>query len=321
MPDVAPVTLGPIESTAMKPQRIVLSRKGFDSGSGGCPSPIFPDRSLCSIPIPDSPFSSSHSYRSIQYKDTNIGDFLEDLTEGLREPWTGAHTPHLDPDIRHEALPRPPEWRGLFGQAGNAQSHLKNQGIAAGDLFLFFGLFREVHTEHGRWAFRQDAQGIHVLWGWLQVAEIQPVDVIRNNPTYQWTTYHSHFAKAGDPRNTLYIAANELDLVLDTLSTPGFGVFPTLREDLVLTNPDGTTSQWRLPRWFYPVNGRRPLTYHGDPNRWECDHRHAYLDTVGRGQEFVLHTDDYPEASDWASNLIAQARGATQAQPEFQERS
>ena len=33
--------------------KIILSRKGFDSGSGGCPSPIFPDGSLMSLPIPD----------------------------------------------------------------------------------------------------------------------------------------------------------------------------------------------------------------------------------------------------------------------------
>jgi hypothetical protein len=35
------------------PMRIVLSRKGFDSGSGGCPSPIFPDGSMLALPIPD----------------------------------------------------------------------------------------------------------------------------------------------------------------------------------------------------------------------------------------------------------------------------
>ena len=291
----------------MTPRRIVLSRKGFDSGSGGCPSPIFPDSSLCSIPIPDSPCSSRHSYRSLHYRNTNIGTILENLTQGHREPWTGAHTPHLDPDIRQEAVPRPREWRGVFGQAGNAQSHLENQGVAAGDLFLFFGLFREVHTQQGRWTFRQGAQDIHVLWGWLQVAEIRRVDLIRNEPNYRWATYHSHFARNPDPRNTLYIAANELDLKHDTVPSQGFGVFPTLREDIVLTNPAGTTSQWRLPRWFYPIPGRRPLTYHGDPNRWDRDNHHAYLDTVGRGQEFVLHIDDYPEASEWVSNLIAQA--------------
>jgi len=32
--------------------KFILSRKGFDSKSGGYPSPIFPDGSLISLPIP-----------------------------------------------------------------------------------------------------------------------------------------------------------------------------------------------------------------------------------------------------------------------------
>lgn len=32
---------------------IILSRKGFDSGSGGGPSPILPFGTPCSLPIPD----------------------------------------------------------------------------------------------------------------------------------------------------------------------------------------------------------------------------------------------------------------------------
>ncbi|WP_410330269.1 hypothetical protein [Marinobacter sp.] len=34
--------------------RLILSRKGFDSSAGGCPSPVLPDASLCVLPIPDS---------------------------------------------------------------------------------------------------------------------------------------------------------------------------------------------------------------------------------------------------------------------------
>ena len=32
--------------------KIILSRKGFDSSNGGCPSPIMPDGTLLSMPIP-----------------------------------------------------------------------------------------------------------------------------------------------------------------------------------------------------------------------------------------------------------------------------
>jgi hypothetical protein len=33
--------------------KIILSRKGFDSSSGGVPSPIFSDGDMLSLPIPD----------------------------------------------------------------------------------------------------------------------------------------------------------------------------------------------------------------------------------------------------------------------------
>ncbi|MBO4456467.1 MAG: hypothetical protein J5802_01965 [Butyrivibrio sp.] len=32
--------------------KIILSRKGFDSTNGGCASPIMPDGTLLSMPIP-----------------------------------------------------------------------------------------------------------------------------------------------------------------------------------------------------------------------------------------------------------------------------
>ncbi len=38
--------------TDVKPKRLILSHKGFDSRSGGCPSPIFPDGTMFSLPIP-----------------------------------------------------------------------------------------------------------------------------------------------------------------------------------------------------------------------------------------------------------------------------
>ena len=40
--------------------RLILSRKGFDSANGGCPSPIFPDGSMLSLPIPSR--SAPHRY-------------------------------------------------------------------------------------------------------------------------------------------------------------------------------------------------------------------------------------------------------------------
>jgi len=49
---------------------------------------------------------------------------------------------HLDPDLDAASRRREPGWRPLLGQHGAAQSHLCNESVGPGDLFLFFGLFR-----------------------------------------------------------------------------------------------------------------------------------------------------------------------------------
>lgn len=48
---------------------------------------------------------------------------------------------HLDPDMDRDAISREPGWQPLFGQVDAARSHLINQGVQKGDLFLMFGWF------------------------------------------------------------------------------------------------------------------------------------------------------------------------------------
>lgn len=110
--------------------RIILSRKGFDSAAGGCPSPIFPDGRLFSLPIPDK--KSPIVYSDIQFEGMNVGELVSQLT---RDPKRIRHFAHLDPDLRSEAINRLPGWRPLMGQAGSAQGHLRNEGIQLGGIF------------------------------------------------------------------------------------------------------------------------------------------------------------------------------------------
>ena len=86
----------------------------------------------------------------------------------------------------------------------------------------------------------------------------------------------------------------------------GWGVFPKLDPRLVLTDPDGPgVSDWRLPRWFYPDAVKSPLTYHVKRENWRYNCEHAYIRSVGRGQEFVLDLAGYPEAMGWVSGLVS----------------
>ena len=280
--------------------KLILSRKGFDSQSGGCPSPIFPNGTLYSLPIPHD--QSEVTYGDLWHGDTNIGEMVADLT--CNRIGSKVHA-HLDPDINHVAYPRQEGWQPLFGQSGAAQGHLDNQGVQIGDLFLFFGLFQKIEKVSGRWHFVKDAPRQHILWGWLQIGEIHKVDNLAKDEL-PWTCYHPHrhLSRDKDPTNTLYIASCGLHLG-DGSIAQGAGCYLKFHERLVLTNPNGSgVTDWRLPRCFYPDNGNSPLTYHPKLDRWRHDDRYTYLQSASRGQEFVLDLDQYPDVTDWLMESI-----------------
>src|SRR5580658_3921620 len=127
--------------------KIILSRKGFDLSAGGVPSPIFPDGTMISLPIPDK--ASTIAYENIAGNVcASVGELVRDLA---RIPPT--HRAHLDPDLSSHSVPRERGWRPLFGQVGAAEKHLENQGVGTGDVFLFFGLFRAVEESDGGWRY------------------------------------------------------------------------------------------------------------------------------------------------------------------------
>jgi len=51
--------------------KIILSRKGFDSANGGMASPIFPDGRLISLPIPEDPKKKTEDF-SVKYSDIQV---------------------------------------------------------------------------------------------------------------------------------------------------------------------------------------------------------------------------------------------------------
>ena len=296
----------------MKPKRLILSRKGFDSASGGCPSPVFPDGTMFSLPIPS---ADQEAFEDLQHGEIDIGDVVRGLTGGRLTP---LHLVHLDPDLNFDAYryrknrPGWEEWRGMLGQAGAAEGHLSNQGVGSGDVFLFFGLYRQVQKTAQGWRFVREERPLHILWGWLQVevkyrvADISPNDLV-------WARHHPHiYSEYGDNKNTVYAASRELELggADDRRKIAGWGVFPKFDQRLVLTDPNGAgVSDWRLPQWFYPDGNKPSLTYHPDRKRWRRDMNHAYLQSVGRGQEFVLELARYPEAIGWLSDLMGDLGG------------
>lgn len=280
--------------------KIILSRKGFDSQNGGWPSPIFPDGAFCSLPIPER--GNFPRMSDIRWRDDDLGSIVKELTD---KQFGGVH---LDPDLRREARPRKRGWLPMFGQVDRGQAHLENCGVGLGDIFLFFGWFRRTNKVKNRLVYDTRAPHLHVIFGWLRVGSVlKPTRDKSGIPA--WAKEHPHVAGADWRRdnNTVYVASPHLNLRGLQKEIPGGGVFPKMSATLRLTADRPKRGIWRLPKWLYPSKRRPPLSYHSDMERWTRDARGVLLETVARGQEFVLDCDYYPEAIGWLKDILANA--------------
>ena len=101
--------------------KIIFNRKGFNSASGGAPSPIADGRPI-SIPIP-------YAIRSeTTYGDLGLGAVVEWITRGRL---TGASLCHHDPMFEGS--------RCAFGQIGPSQGHLAVRHEKERTIPLVFG--------------------------------------------------------------------------------------------------------------------------------------------------------------------------------------
>ncbi len=281
--------------------KIILSRKGFDSGYGGVPSPVLPGGRIVSLPIPS---KAGLPARMCYANELCLGDVVQDLTGGRLNR---DDSMHLDPDLGRSSLARKPGWRPAFGQVGAAQSHLSNQGVTVGDLFLFFGWFQQVELQKSHWKFVSNSKDFHSLFGWLQVGEIVDVDATAVQEMPAWLADHPHIAHRSSfagQRNTIYLASDRLSFDPKCQSLPGGGMFEHWTPDLKLTAEGQSKSVWNVPSWLEPSAGRPALTYHGNAERWTRHANGLTLQTVAKGQEFVLNANFYPESINWARQLI-----------------
>jgi hypothetical protein len=283
--------------------KIILSRKGFDSAAGGYPSPYFVENNrLLSFPIPEDESNSidtGRTYADLRYdKNSSYLDIMKQL--GLKK-FEGRYA-HLDPDVNAAVLDhRKNDWRGLFGQSSSAQAHLNNKGVKSGDLFLFFGWFRGVIKTANGYKYVSGTDK-HIIWGYLQVEEIQRIE---HRKDYEaWKLEHPHYYYKHREQNTGYIARKSLSFAPHL---PGYGTF-NYKNGLVLTSPgQKKRSVWRLPQYFHPSFGT-VVSYHenlcdkSNNPVWELHDNHCTLNSVGRGQEFVIRGND--EIIKWAMQLF-----------------
>ena len=304
--------------------KLILSRKGFDTVRGGVPSPIFTSGTMVSLPIPSS--KTNIPYSQVSKAGMNLGQIVNAIP-GCKT--TSGSPVHLDPDLEKNSLPRMTGWRPCFGQAGAAQGHLAKQGVKKGDLFLFFGLFRDVDVANitsaisGQIAYLRKSPEMHVLFGWLLVDDVIP---LQSTPGHSpsWLAYHPHVIhQAFSPKNnTVYFAQK----------TPGISRSKScrntrrgcLRQDhqagpCLIRSHAAVFLSVEASRLVYapfrqPANASNlpsPVIPKSGRSRWtNLGNGFCQLQTVGRGQEFVLDCNNYgSQALSWALKILFLAKG------------
>lgn len=267
---------------------VILSRKGMDSGSGGIPSLILPDGVMLSLPIPDA--ESGLSYESLSYKGQSLRDLIQQVSPSF--PFSQNETCHLDPDIYPDLDGRPAGWCPAFGQCGSSGAHLDRMGVKTGDLFLFYGMYRQTeYRPDGKLRYCPGAPVRHIIYGYLRVGDILrvPAEIKSRCPR------HPHAVHSERRGNRLYIP--------DACGTFSF------HDSLLLTKPgQPNRSLWSLPA-FFGMDGIT-ISWHGGRRPVLKDGR-AELNVARRGQEFVIQTDTGEarrHLTDWTESLLRHVR-------------
>lgn len=266
--------------------RIILSRKGFDSQYGSQASPILPDGILLSLPIPSD--NDYFTYSDIMWNGQNYLDIIHSLNP--RSIINEYNHCHLDPDLRYESIKRKEGWRPAFGQTGSSLTELRKYGVSVGDIFLFFGWFKETEYRNGGIHYKYHARNLHVIYGYMQIGDI--VEKIEAIP--EWLQYHPHadinnYGEAWKRRqNAIFLPSKQLSIAPNL---PGCGTFH-YDNRYVLTKDGCSRSRWALPE------AMKGVAISHNPNGWKKD----YFQSATRGQEFVI--PDHPAVLEWVKSLF-----------------
>jgi hypothetical protein len=263
--------------------KIILSRKGFDSQYGKQPSPILPDGTLLSLPIPSK--DETVCFIDLTYKTKSYYRIIEELNPKTKIK--SNYTCHLDPDLRKETLPRQKDWIPLFGQTDSAQGHLTKEGVKENDLFLFFGWFRQTEQVNGILRYKRNAPDLHIIFAYLQIGKMYKEHSKMPNEVL----YHPHAHKRYELKknNSIYRPSNSLSL---EPSIKGSGCLK-YHDSLVLTKTGYSRSIWNLPEFFKAVK----ISYHSNKSFYK-----DYFQSAAKGQEFVIEENKH--VTEWAKRII-----------------
>jgi len=264
--------------------KVVLSRKGFDSTYGKIPSPILPDGTLLSMPIPS---EDELAFIDLRHGEYTYSEILRQLA--TKRQYETYDKCHLDPDIRENVRISPVTgWKPAFGQVAAAQTYLSNRSVKQGDLFLFFGRFKQTagSLSAGTLHFVKKAPILHIIYGYMEVGEILPRELIKARNIY-WHP-HSNVERYMNTNNTIYLASESLSI---NREHRGWGVF-NYSEQRVLTLAEKTAT-WREILCLMPGAVEKNI---------KNDAKGNGLYYQGVWQELVLK--ESPDADAWVNEVF-----------------
>ncbi|MGA8849828.1 MAG: hypothetical protein WB564_08435 [Dehalococcoidia bacterium] len=322
-------------------KKIILSRKGFDSSSGGDYSPFdLATGKYIVLPIPQDEdevkISNRQKFEEIkiksnyfkEYNASNLKELIERVTKKGKamikknrldyahfDPWLG-HCPWLEEESNHSI--------GVFGQVDGAQTHLRNQEVEEGSLFLFFSRFKPTgDARENKLGINISAkhlkEGLYFIYGWLRVGwkpiqkfeEIDNIDILNAKEKEELRSHHPHatpeyFQNCKGKNNTIYIAHKYL--LDNSTKFPGCSYFPVLSDKLLLTATDSDQSSdqsqmpnWLASRWKLPpgFSYQTCCSVLKNPAKWKTTN---IVETSWHWQEAVFKESE--EFSDWFKGLL-----------------
>lgn len=269
-----------------KNYKVSLSRKGFDSATGGIASPVI-ENEFISFPIPEG--GSGLFYKDLNFNGTRL-NFFEILRQLNATLYSECH---MDPNLKPQlyGLKENEGWSPAFGQDGLAAIHLtKTHKFKPGDVFLFFGRFRMAERNLHK-VFWTGKREFHAIYGFLEIGEIINIE---KSVDFDFTKFKNHphirmkDSNFYSSESTLFIPAEK--------SIHGFsktfGIFK-FNNELVLSESTGSLNKWKLPvpfrnksfsyLKFIPKNGK--------------------ITSPGRGQEMVGAADQ--NLISWIGEIIS----------------
>ena len=264
--------------------KVILSRKGVDSGNCAVNNLIVNEKNFIVFPIPYENeifcYQDIKLYANLWPKLFKNNKFKKELAP--------QKTCHLDPNIQNFLQEK--NFIASFGQSGGAQTQLDKQNIGIGDIFLFWSGFDKVTEQAADFTPDKFFKNKHVIYGFIVVGDIirtynldetqckayeSKYPSLVNNPHWNEENYKNN------KNNTIYVAKQN-----------GFGMFK-FNEKLILTAPySSARTNWLVPELANcAIKNLNAKSFDAS----------GKITILGHLQELVLDSEN---AISWAKNLI-----------------